>query len=228
MKINNKEIETFGLTLLNYDIGSIEIENRDEWTDGRLTPYLDNQFFKYRTVVLEFLLEQNTDDLAEQMISKLIQEFKISLIEFDNMSIERKGVLENLDNEIIVPGKHDLIITIKSEYGITEQVTQTITGTSGTINLNSSAPTPVVLKVTPTTAGDLMIKGFDSDILLEGLTAGKTYVVDGERGLVTVDDTNVYNIYKSWTFPKIEPGINSIIVSETGVDLKVEYSPRWF
>lgn len=228
MKINNIEISTLGLTLLDYNIGSIEIENRDEWTDGRLTPFLDSQFLKFRTVTLELLLERATDDEAEKYISKITELCRTAVLEFDNISIKRKGVLEDISNDRIVPGKHDIFISLKCEYGLTAPKTQTITGVSGNITLDSTAPTPVKLEVTPTTAGDIIVKGFDDDILLKSVPANKTVKIDGETGIVTIDGVNAYDKYKSWTFPKIKPGPNPITISKTGVNIKVDYIPRWF
>lgn len=228
MKINNKDLDELGIEVLDYTIGSVEIENRDQWTDGRLTPYLDNQFFKYRPVSLVLLIDRPTDSQAEKDISRLTRLSSQALIEFDNIDIKRKGVLETITSERITPGIHDIEMEFKCEYGITDKVTETLPDGTGQVDVQGTVTTPATVTLTTSESlSNIEITGLGEDLTVDSLEPGQTLVIDGKKGIVELDGNNAFEKYTSWTFPKLEPGINEITTNKTGLTVEIEYITRW-
>ena len=63
--------------------------------------------------------------------------------------------------------------------------------------------------------------------LLEALEAGKTMIIDGIRGIVTVDGKNAFNRVNMWEFPRMGAGEITIGFSSDAAKVNVKYSPMW-
>lgn len=73
-----------------------------------------------------------------------------------------------------------------------------------------------------------MISGFgDEDIVIKTLAAGKTAVIDGTTGLVTVDGENAFDAVDLWEFPSLEAGKVDLSFSDTNARVTVRYRPMW-
>lgn len=226
MKINNIETETMDLKLLSRVIGSPEIKTNTEWIDGRLEPFIEEQFFKFKPMELEFLLEKENDNDAEKEISKLVALAGKCEIIFDDIDMKYMGHLVDVGRDKITIGRYTITLSFEVAYGYDENVTALIQNGEQVI-LESSMETPVKITITPTIdVAELFITGLGDEIILNNVKAGKSYVLDGEKGLVEEDGVNYYDNYESWGFPTLTPGTNTI-TTNTGIELKLEYKPRW-
>ena len=226
MKINNIETEDMDIELLTREIGVPEITTQAEWLDGRLEPHIEEQFFKFKPIELEMLLEKFNDNDAEKEISKLVALAGKCSIEFDDLDFKYVGYLTDVGRNKITIGRYDLTLSFMVAYGMASRVTQSIT-TSGSVVLDSSMTTPVQVIVTSTTArGSITINGLGHKIVLNNVKTNVPVVIDGETGLITESNMNNFKNYESWGFPRLEVGTNLITV-DSGVKLELAFNPRW-
>lgn len=223
MLINGIDTLEYKAELQDRSIENSEITTEEEWIDGWISPFFHEQYFKYNTVTCEFLLETKNDDMAEKNISRLIKKSSRAELEFDDLSFKYFGNLETVSKEKIITGKYILNMSWNCMQGYEDEANATIQ--NGTIELSSTAVTPIIIEINPSTDIEIAnIKGFGEDIVIKNLTPGKKIIIDGEIGLVTEDGVNKYDDYESWGFPKLLPGINEI---NSDIELIVRYKPRW-
>ena len=73
-----------------------------------------------------------------------------------------------------------------------------------------------------------IIHGFgDDEIVVASLEAGKTVIIDGINGLVTIDGENAFASVSLWEFPKITEGEMLLTFSSTQATVKIRYMPMW-
>lgn len=225
MLINGIDTEIYNATLLDRHIENAEIITNVEWSDNWIEPIIEDQYIKYSLVHCEFEISCFTDDEAEKSISKLLSLGRIGELIFEDLDLKYHGFIESKSDEKITRGKYLLNVTWKCRLGYEDEVTQSLTAGSNTITLESTADTPVIIEIMPTSnIAEIEIKGFGEDIVLRNLTSGKKIAIDGEKGLVSEEGENKYTDYEAWGFPKLHPGENNIV---TDIPLTIKYSPRW-
>ena len=225
MKINDVDIkDKMDILLLKKHIVNSEIVTNEEWADEWISPITENQYYKYTTILCEFLVEDETR--VEEVISELIKLGSQAVLEFDDINIKYKGFITGHDKELVFTNSYIVKIEWKCGLGYSDEEIIAVND-EDTIILSSTADTPVVLSIIPdTNISELTIAGFGEDITLSNLVAGYEVIIDGEKGLVTEEGQNKWNDYDSWGFPKLSPGENEI--SYTGnVNITAIYSPRW-
>ncbi|WP_455618820.1 phage distal tail protein [Eisenbergiella sp.] len=100
---------------------------------------------------------------------------------------------------------------------------------SGSFFLVGSRKTPCIVEVYAKKAlTNYKISGFGSDdIIIESLAAGKAAVIDGAKGIVTVDGENAFDKINLWEFPAISTGETTLMFSNTGAKVSIRYKPMW-
>lgn len=101
--------------------------------------------------------------------------------------------------------------------------------TSGTFYSTGSRRMPCTVEVyAKEELTNYMISGFgDEDIVIKTLAAGKTAVIDGVDGLVTVDGANAFDAVDLWEFPSLEAGKTELSFSGSNARVTVRYRPMW-
>ena len=224
MLINNTDTVEYNATLLDRDIGNADIITIEDWENNWIEPFRYGQYFKYIPINCEFEIDTNSDEIAIKDISKLIKESATAILKFDDLPLFYEGYLESHEKEKIIRGKYIVNLSWKCKHAFESEIIATITATK-TINLTSTAKTPVIIEINPTENRKIAnIKGFREDIIIKNITQGKKIIIDGEKGLTTENGQNKWLDYDSWGFPKLEPGPNEII---TDIPITVKYKPRW-
>jgi len=228
MLINNRDIEEFGATLLDYEIENSEIITYDDWLDGSFTPETHRQEFKFSYMNCEFLINQKSDDLAEVAMSNFLKHSSSAILDIECLSRKYKGVIESVEKEQITRGVYELIVKWKCEYSFEDESEVTLTDRTANIHVPGNMKTPAIVEITPTlNLIDLSIKGLGEDILLKNLTADKKIIIDGKKGEVTESGVNKYKDYDSWGFPYLNPGNNNVSINKDNINMKIRYKPRW-
>ena len=229
MKINNIDSDSINLNLIDREIIEAEIINNSEWLDNSLEPITENLIFKYKLIKLEFLIEENTEDLAIKKISKLTEMLSDAVLKFDDLSMSFKGQLDSIESDKITIGKYSVYIDFKSGFGYDSEITKTITNT-GSITLDSTMDTPVILEVTANkNIPALTITGLGEDIVLYNVKNNIPIIIDGNSKIVNEN-------YESWGFPKLKTGVNNIVTSDTLTSSAVDditptykkYKAEWY
>lgn len=101
--------------------------------------------------------------------------------------------------------------------------------TSGAFFLVGSRKTPCIVEVyAKSVLTNYRISGFGADdIIVESLAAGKTAIIDGIRGMVTVDGANAFDKVNLWEFPAISTGETRLTFSNTRAKVTIRYKPMW-
>lgn len=101
--------------------------------------------------------------------------------------------------------------------------------TSGEFFMVGSRKTPCVMEVYAKSAlTNYRISGFGvDDIIIESLAAGKTAIIDGIKGIVTVDGGNAFDRVNMWEFPTISKGETLLKFSDARAKVTIRYKPMW-
>lgn len=100
--------------------------------------------------------------------------------------------------------------------------------TSGKLYAEGSRKTPCVIEITAKSslAGYALTINGDA-YKVETLAAGKTVIIDGVTGKVTLDGENAFSIVDMWQFPRLRTGENTLTFSTNKAKVKIRYVPMW-
>ena len=101
---------------------------------------------------------------------------------------------------------------------------------SFSITNTGTAPTPCKLTIIPKIdILTLTITGLSAEpIVLRNIYYNSVVIIDGETGLFTINDVANYNNYDAWEFPKLQPGINNITITNASqCEISIEFEPRY-
>ena len=103
-------------------------------------------------------------------------------------------------------------------------------GKTFTIANNGTAAAPCRVTIIP--KNDIMlltIEGLSEEkIEIQKIKSRQILILDGIDRKITLDNADAYDIYDGWEFPKLQPGINTIKVTNADLmTLSIEYQPRY-
>ena len=103
-------------------------------------------------------------------------------------------------------------------------------GTSFQIVNNGTAAAPCRVTIVP--KNDIMllsIEGLsDEKIGVHKVQKGQVLILDGIDRKITLDNIDAFDIYDGWEFPKLQPGENTIKITNASLmTLSIEYQPRY-
>lgn len=226
MFINDIDVNSLNIFLLNKNISNAEIITFDEWLDGSLAPIKGKQIVKWTMITANFFIDEENDDEAEKAASQLLQLGKQGVLEFRNLTRTYKGTIASHSKKRENKGQYTMTVQWKCQLGYGNEQIITVAN-NDIINLPSTADTPVKIIINPTSnINELEIKGFGEDITIKNLVKDYEVIIDGELGLVTEEGQNKWNDYDSWGFPKLSPGENEISINPD-IEITAIYSPRW-
>lgn len=87
MKINNINISNFSAELIDRQVSTQNIESITDWFAGSNEGLLLRQANNYKSILLTFIINEQTEDVAYKQISKLTEELKKCTIEFDDIEL---------------------------------------------------------------------------------------------------------------------------------------------
>ena len=70
------------------------------------------------------------------------------------------------------------------------------------------------------------ITGFEDEIVIESLEQGKTIIINGEKGEVTIDGKNAFEKVDIWKFPVIRESTVLRFSNEKAI-VTIRYKPMW-
>lgn len=230
MNIDGVDIKSFGAILMDKIIQSASLEQVYSWNRNSIIPiHLDRKFTFNILEIKLYFKGVNEDDLKSK-ISAFINKAKECTIQFDD-SFYYKGFLEGTPLSENTLKKETKKLTIRFlAYRFKAEVTEIMNRiTSKTINVAGNLETPVIVEVTPSIdLIDLTINGLDEEsIVLKNLKANKKIIVNGEDGTVLQEGVNKYSDTEMWSFPSLKPGVNTITVDKSSVDITIKYKPRY-
>lgn len=226
MYINNKSIKQYKARLLDLQILPSALQTDIFWGKDSLTPIIrDGISIKSKPLKLKVRFFGTNREISVNK-SKLIDDISISTLQFTKLNNEYCGYVVNVS----LSDKTHHYETIEIEMEVLEEEQENIVEFSKhiTLHLQNTGKTPCILELTPTqNLADVTITGLDDDITINNLTKGKKITIDGEKGTVLEEGKNKWPDYDSWSFPKLFPGENNIIINKASVNAKLKYKARW-
>lgn len=224
MLINNKELTEYNAKLLNRQILPSEMSINSFWAEGNISPFIDKKVnYKYKTLNLGIEFKGDASEI-ELNKSRLIKDISISDMEFEKLDNLYSGHVASISTGSKVLGFEVVNLSMLVVEFEKQEIIKTIS-TADAIVLNSTAETPVMMEIIPSTNMESAnIVGLGKDITIKNLTSGQTIIIDGEKGLVTENGENKWLDYDGWGFPKLLPGTNEIT---TDIPITIRYKPRW-
>lgn len=229
MLVNNIDISNFKARLLKKDIQTAEVVIYDDWLRNALNPLYIGKEEKYKQIKLELFIDDIDDESALNDISNLIKQFEKCTVKFDDLSYYYDCLIVNKNHERKAKGKYILNMEFKSGYAYKTEITETMDHVSSkTINVPGNLPSPAIIEITPIIdMVDIIISGFGDSFTIKSLQANQKVIVDGESCLVTQAGANKFSDYDGWNFPVLQPGSNTITISNTNCIVNIKYKPRW-
>lgn len=99
-----------------------------------------------------------------------------------------------------------------------------------TIVNGGTAPAPCKITIIPKVDFmTLTITGLsETPITVSQIKTNDVLVIDGETRQVLVNDVDAFNRYDAWEFPKVQPGINEVsITNALQATIQIEYDTRY-
>ncbi|GAA0762371.1 phage distal tail protein [Clostridium sartagoforme] len=231
MLIDSINISSFNAKLLKVDIDTQELSNVSEWPTGTLNPiFLENRE-KFKKIELELAFKGESRDLIlnniSNFMSKLTREVVLTL---DSYANKYRCILSaNTTEKTVSKHMYKKKLTFLGYEFANEKIETMNRVTSKTINVAGNQVTPAIVEITPSIAlVDLTITGLDEDFIkIKNITASKKIIINGEDGTVIVDGANKYGDTEMWSFPSLKPGVNTITVDKSSVDITIKYKPRY-
>lgn len=100
----------------------------------------------------------------------------------------------------------------------------------GQISTIGSRPAPCIVEVyAKSDLTDYRISGFGSeDIVIKNLGEGKTIIIDGIKGVVSMGEKNAFEDVDLWEFPFLKVGTTNLFFSEhQNAKITIRYMPMW-
>lgn len=101
---------------------------------------------------------------------------------------------------------------------------------SFTITNSGTAPAPCKITIIPKVDFiSLTITGLsESPITVSQIKTNDVLVIDGEARRVLINDRDAFSHYDAWEFPKVQPGVNAISISNASqATIQIEYDTRY-
>lgn len=98
------------------------------------------------------------------------------------------------------------------------------------ITNNGTAPAPCKVTIIPKVdLVSLTITGLSQEpIVVNNVYQQEALVIDGENRSITIDDEDAFDHYNAWEFPKVQPGMNNITITNAAQMLiQIEYNTRY-
>ena len=151
-------------------------------------------------------------------------------MELDGYKGKYRGFLTTDDFEKTITNKRYKINLEFDGYFYDDEIAVTFDGvTSGSFYMVGSRKTPCIVEIYAKSAlTNYVIKGMgDDDITVQSLASGKTVIIDGIKGVVTISGANAFDKVSLWEFPSIKTGGTALILSNNRARVKIRYHPMW-
>ena len=224
MLLNNVEIKSYGATLLTKDIQTAEVITYQDWLRNAPSFIVQGQEEKYKAINCEFAVKGTDDDNILQNISDLVRLAENCTIQFDGSAFLYDAIIKDKNHKRITGTLYRLHIEWQAGYAYQAEITETLNQVANkTITVPGNLKTPAIIEITPTLN---LITLTVAGMTVNNLTANQTVIINSEDFTVLQGVANKYGD-TSGDFPFLDPGDNTITVSDTNCNINVKYKPRW-
>lgn len=224
MFVNNVDVSIYKARLLTKQPKTGAIVSYREWLRGAIQPILSGQDIQDAPLILDIYVKGDTEQETQENISNLVAQFKKCTIKFDELDFYFDCVLDSVDSNRVTKLKYQLTFNLICSCKYKDTITiQANAVASITINNPGNLEAPEVIEITPNVnIGSITV----GDFTINNLTAGKMVIVNTEDWTVLENGINKYGDFDG-DFPTLEPGTNTITISNTSCNVLIKFKPRW-
>lgn len=235
MRVNGIDARTFKAKQLTVDVQPPSTAVKYDWNDGDLKPnaYKTEEKAGTLKLVMYFVAKDRTEVIRN--ISKFLAHLNdVAVLDLDGYAGSYHGIKK--DAKIVKTlelHKRKLEIDFDGyfEDGLIVKELKKAVQTYETQG-SRDAPCTVKIKNGTEESQTVKVEGLtDTGNIIATVPAGKTIVIDGDTGLVTIDGENAFaSMEELWEFPKMKQGVVEIRRNEDlprDVAITVEYRPMW-
>lgn len=231
MKVNNVDIRKYDAKQLTVDVQPPSISVNYEWITGAALPTEFETLVEMGHVKISVYFKGKDRNRIIRMASEFMANFTKSCdLELDGYKGKYRGFMTKSDYEKMRV-KDRYILNLEFDgFFYDEELEIIFDGkTKESFYMVGTRETPCILEVYAKSAlNNYRITGFGQDeIIVEKLEAGKTVVIDGKDGLVTMDGKNAFENVDLWEFPKLKAEETALTFSDTKAKITVRYTPMW-
>lgn len=232
MKINGIDIRKWNAKQLKVNVQPPDLVVNKELIKGTLIPIEFKTDIPMGKLELELYFKGTEQTDIIRAMSEFLEQAKSGcVLDLDNYKGKYKGYLTANEFSKTVSKNRKTLKAAFEGYFYDDPETHVTTGTGMTFEVKGSRPTPCIVKVEVDAQHHVdgyVIAGFrGGDITISHVGAGGTLIIDGEKGLVTMDGDNAFERVEMWQFPALDPGTAAISLSSADATVTVIYKPMW-
>ncbi len=231
MKVNGIDARKYNAKQLTVEIQPPTVAVNYEWLTGALQPTeFETDVTMGHLKICVYFRGKDRNSIIRTM-SEFMSNFTTACdLELDGYKGKYRGFLTGDDFEKTITKKRYKINLEFDGYFYDDEIAVTFDGvTSGSFFMVGSRRTPCTVEVYAKSAlTNYVIKGLgDDDITIQSLASGKTVIIDGIKGIVTISGANAFDKVSLWEFPVIKTGGTSLTFSSNKARVTVRYHPMW-
>ncbi len=231
MKVNGVDARKYDAKQLTVETQPPQTAVNYEWLTGALLPTeFETDITMGRLKLCMYFRGRDRNRLVRQMSEFMANFTGACDLELDGYKGTFRGFLAASDYEK-KRVKNRYVLNLEFDgFFFDDEESVTFDGVRvGTFYPAGSRRSPCIVEVTARSGlTNYTISGFgDEDIVIKTLAAGKTAVIDGMTGLVTMDGVNVFDAVELWEFPSLEAGKTELSFSNPNARVTVRYRPMW-
>lgn len=231
MKVNGIDVRKYNAKQLTVEIQPPSISNNYEWITKALQPVEFEADVMMGHIAITMYFRGKDRNQIMRTLSDFMQNFTSSCdLELDGYKGKYRAFMttnsyekKNVKSRYILKIEFDGFFYDEEEKIVFDAVR------SGEFEAKGTRRMPCVLEIYAKSAlKNYTISGVTEDaIVIENLESGKTIVIDGIKGLVTVNGANAFEKADIWEFPSFVAGKRKIIFSDTKARVTIRYKPMW-
>lgn len=231
MKVNGIDARKYNAKQLTIEIQPPGIAVNHEWLTGALLPTEFKTDVKMGHLKMCVYFKGRDRNSIIRTMSEFMSNFSAACdLELDGYKGKYRGFLTADDFEKTITKRRYKINLEFGGYFYDDEIAVTFDGvTSGKFVMVGSRRAPCIVEVYAKSAlTNYVVKGLgDDDIMIQSLAGGKTVIIDGIKGTVTVSGENAFGNVSLWEFPSIKVGEISLMFSNDKAKVTVRYHPMW-
>ncbi len=230
MKVNSIDIRKYNAKQLTVDLQPPSISVNYEWTTGALLPTEFETEVQMGHLKLQVYFRGKNRNSIIRSASEFMANFtKACNLDIDGYKGKFRGFMTKNDYDKKRVQSRYIVNLEFDGFLYDDDIEISFDGvTTGSLYMVGSRKTPCILEVYAKSAlTNYKITGFGDDIIIETLAAGKTVVIDGKTGLVTVNGKNAFGMVDMWKFPELAAGETSLTFSNAKAKVTIRYTPMW-
>jgi hypothetical protein len=231
MKVNGIDARKYDAKQLTVEIQPPVVAVNYEWMTGAIQPTeFETDVTMGHLKLCVYFKGKDRNSILRSM-SEFMANFTTACdLELDGYKGKYRGFMTTNDYEKTITKKRYKINLEFDGYFYDDEISLTFDGvTSGSFYMVGSRKAPCTVEVyAKSTLTNYTISGLgDDDIIVESLAAGKTAIIDGTKGLVTISGENAFDKVNLWEFPAITTGETTLSFSSSKAKVTIRYKPMW-